>query len=154
MESLHLLLEDLSYVVTLLGVPLAIFVYLREQRHLRDEREYGTYDALDQKYIEVQQLCLDHAELDVFDTAYENPPELSETQKKQEEAIFLIRISLFERAFLMYQRAPSKIIKDQWKGWDMEIKEWLERDNFKTVWEDHGEYFDQAFVSYMKMPGD
>ena len=68
MESLHLLLEDLSYVVTLLGVPLAIFVYLKEQRHLRDEREYGTYDALDQKYIEVQQLCLDHAELDVFDT--------------------------------------------------------------------------------------
>ena len=90
----------------------------------------------------------------MFLTLHENPPELSETQKKQEEAIFLIRISLFERAYLMYQRAPSKIIKEQWSGWNVEIKEWLERENFKSVWSDHGEYFDQAFVSYMNAPAD
>lgn len=149
MESLHLYLEMATFIVTLLGVPVAIFVYLREQGLQRAEREYGTYDALDDKYIEIQQLCLDHPELDVFDTPYENPPELTETQRMQEEAILLIRISIFERAFLMYQRASKGLTQDQWEGWDQEMKEWLERANFRQVWKEHNRYFDSGFAGYL-----
>jgi len=149
METLHLYLEMATFVVTLLGVPVAIFVYLREQGLQRVEREYGTYDALDDKYIEIQQLCLDHPELDVFDTPYENPPELTETQRMQEEAILLIRISIFERAYLMYKRASKGLTQDQWEGWDEEMKEWLERPNFRCVWNEHNRYFDSGFAGYL-----
>jgi len=69
-------------------------------------------------------------------------------EQKQEEAIQLIRISIFERAFLMYQRAPSKSKQDQWEGWPEEIKEWLERKNFKAIWAEHSLYFDKTFVEY------
>ena len=146
MDALHQYFEFATFIVTLLGVPTAIFIYTKEQRLQREEKEYGTYDALDDKYIDLQQLCLEYSELDIFDTPFEAPIELTEPQQKQEEAILLIRISIFERAFLMYRRSPSKSKQDQWKGWDVEIKEWLERDNFRKVWDEHSPYFDKAFA--------
>jgi hypothetical protein len=148
MGSLHQYFEFATFIITILGVPAAIFIYLKEQKLQREENEYGTYDALDDKYIDLQQLCLEYPELDIFDTPYETPKELNEEQKKQEEAILLIRISIFERAFLMYRRSPSKSKLDQWEGWDIEIKEWLERDNFRKVWEEQSPYFDKAFADH------
>jgi len=148
MDEISKLLEVITFIITILGFPAAIFIYLTEQRALRSEREYGTFDTLDEKYIEIQQLCLEHPELDVFDTPYENPKDLTEEQKKQEEAILLIRISIFERAFLMYQRTTSKSKKSQWDGWELEINEWFTRDNFKATWGEHGSYFDKAFFEH------
>jgi hypothetical protein len=141
-------LELVTYIITILGVPTAIFVYTREQRIQRAEREYGTFDALDEKYIEIQTLCLEHPELDVFDSPFTNPKQLSEQQQKQEEAILLIRISIFERAYLMYQRTTSASMNDQWAGWELEINEWFERDNFRAVWKEHAPYFDKSFYEY------
>ena len=148
MDVISQYLEVATFVITIMGLPAALYVYLKEQKNQRREREYGTFDALDQKYIEIQQLCLEYSELDVFDSPYANPKELSEEQQKQEEAILLIRISVFERAFLMYQRTTSKSKKDQWQGWEIEIKEWLARDNFRSVWCEHGPYFDKSFFEY------
>lgn len=148
MDVVSQYLEVTTFIITILGVPAAIIIYLKEQKSQRTEREYGTFDALDNKYIEIQQLCLDHPELDVFDSPFADPQKLSEEQKKQEEAILLIRISIFERAFLMYQRATSQPKKDQWEGWELEIKEWLARINFRTVWDEHSPYFDKSFVGY------
>ena len=148
MDVISQYLELATFIITIMGVPAALYIYLKEQNDQRSEREYGTFDALDQKYIEIQQLCLEYSELDVFDSPFANPKELSEEQQKQEEAILLIRISIFERAFLMYQRTTSKSKKDQWQGWEVEIKEWLERDNFKSVWSEHGPYFDKSFFEH------
>ena len=148
MDVISQYLELATFMITIMGVPAALYIYLKEQNDQRSEREYGTFDALDQKYIEIQQLCLEYSELDVFDSPFANPKELSEEQQKQEEAILLIRISIFERAFLMYQRTTSKSKKDQWQGWEVEIKEWLERDNFKSVWCEHGPYFDKSFFEH------
>ncbi|OUR73641.1 hypothetical protein A9Q78_02920 [Methylophaga sp. 41_12_T18] len=148
MEQLHFYLEMATFVVTIIGLPVAIISYFREQHALRDEREYGTYDVLDDKYIELQQLCLDHPRLDIFDTPFHSPNELDEGEQKQQEAILLIRISIFERAYLMYQRSTRQGKANQWLGWEVEINEWLERENFLTVWLDQKEYYDQEFVKY------
>ena len=148
MEQISQYLEAATFVITIFGVPSAIFIYLKEQYQQRLEREYGTFDALDEKYIEIQQLCLEYPELDVFDSPYETPKKLSEEEKKQEEAILLIRISIFERAYLMYNRTSSKAKRGQWEGWELEIKEWFQRANFISVWSDHGKYFDKSFYEY------
>ena len=148
MDSVSQYLEIATFIITILGVPAAIFVYIKEQENQRAEREYGTFDALDAKYIEIQQLCLEHPELDVFDSPFSNPVKLSEQQQKQEEAILLIRISVFERAYLMYQRTASQSKIEQWEGWEIEIIEWFSRDNFRAAWKEHGSYFDKDFFKY------
>lgn len=66
METFAQYLEIATFIITILGVPFAIFMYLDEQKSQRAEREYGTYDALDDKYIELQQLCLQYPKLDIL----------------------------------------------------------------------------------------
>lgn len=151
MDNFALYLEMTTYVITILGVPFALYMYIDEQKTQRAEREYGTYDALDDKYIELQQLCLQYSKLDIFDTPFENPNKLSEEEQKQEEAILLIRVSIFERAFLMYQREANQAKKDQWDGWKIEIIEWLERKNFNEIWSIHKQYYDKQFVQYFDL---
>lgn len=148
MSQIALYLEIATFIITIMGVPAAIFLYMKEQHQQRIEREYGTFDALDEKYIEIQQLCLEYPELDVFDSPYASPKDLSEEEEKQEEAILLIRISIFERAYLMYNRTTSRAKYGQWEGWELEIKEWFERDNYRIVWSEHGKYFDKSFFDY------
>lgn len=46
-------LEIATYIITIIGAPAAVFIYWNEQRLQREERTYGTYDALDDKYIEL-----------------------------------------------------------------------------------------------------
>jgi hypothetical protein len=38
-------LEIATFIITIMGVPAAIFLYLREQHQQRAEREYGTGEA-------------------------------------------------------------------------------------------------------------
>jgi len=144
------LLEALSHLITIIGVPIAIFVFLREQHLQREEREYGTYDALDDKYIELQTLLLDYPHLDVFDKPRQNPETLTNAELRQQDSILLIRMSIYERAYLMYQHCGLATRRDQWNGWEMEIKEWLQRESFLSVWEENKAYFDKDFVSYFE----
>ena len=148
MDTIAQYLEIITFLITILGLPFALYIYINEQKAQRAEREYGTYDALDDKYIELQQLCIQYPKLDVFDTPFVNPNTLTEEDQKQEEAILLIRISIFERAFLMYQREAAQAKAAQWEGWEIDVLEWLERKNFKEIWKVHKQYYDKTFVQY------
>ena len=85
---------------------------------------------------------------DIFDSPFVNPNTLTEEDAKQEEAILLIRISIFERAFLMYQREAAKAKENQWYGWEVDVLEWLERKNFSDIWNEHKQYYDKTFVQH------
>jgi len=150
MNTIAQYLEVATYLITILGLPFALYIYVDEQKTQRAEREYGTYDALDDKYIELQQLCLQYPRLDIFDTPFVKPNTFTEEDLKQEEAILLIRISIFERAFLMYQREAAKAKTNQWEGWEIEILEWLERKNFNDIWNIHKQYYDKTFVEHFE----
>ena len=50
----------------------------------------------------------------------------------------------------MYQRENAKAKKDQWPGWEIETREWLDRKSFNLVWNEHNKYYDQTFVSYFE----
>ena len=148
MDTIAQYLEMATYLITILGLPFALYIYINEQKAQRAEREYGTYDALDDKYIELQQLCIQYPKLDIFDTPFVNPNTLTEEEQKQEEALLLIRISIFERAFLMYQREAAQAKANQWQGWEIDILEWLERKNFKLIWDEQKLYYDKTFVQH------
>ncbi|MGB5157786.1 hypothetical protein [Desulfobacterium sp. N47] len=49
--SINEYLQIITSVVTILGLPLAVLLFYLEKRKERRDREYGTYNALDDKYI-------------------------------------------------------------------------------------------------------
>src|ERR1700744_455726 len=87
-------LEVIDKFVIILGLPIAFIQYFRTKKKEKRDREYGTYNALDEKYLEFQKLCLDHPYLNIFDIPDQHPKDLNEKQAK-EKLTFLTFFFLF-----------------------------------------------------------
>jgi hypothetical protein len=148
MPDLKAMLDIAVAVVNLIGVPVGIVLYLLTKRRERREREYGTYNSLDEKYIDYLKMCIQHPNLDVFDLAkinYKPTPELH----WQELQVFSILIAILERAFLMYKDKSRATRAAQWTGWDAYAKDWASRRNFHAAWDKIKGQFDAGFEKYM-----
>lgn len=143
-------LQAITNVFVILGLPVAFIQYKITKRKEKRDREYGTYNALDEKYLEYQQLCLQYPYLNIFDIPDKKPAQLNEEQKKEELILFTMLFSIFERAYLLYTDHYSHIKKKQWLGWDIYIKSYCKRDNFLQAWKISGSTFDTEFEKYMK----
>jgi len=142
--------EILAYIAFIFAAPWAIFEYINTKNKEQQDRDYGTYDALDEKFIDFQKFCLERSYLDIFDIPDIKPRKLNKKEEKEELIAFTILFSIFERAYLMYYDEPSEIRKNQWQGWKEYIGDYCERDNFRRAWEAGGSQFEERFQNFMK----
>jgi hypothetical protein len=150
LDTTKQILEIIALVITILGAPVAIFFYFKERRKERQDREYGTYNALDDKYIDFLNLCLTNADLGIYQMAEDVDKNLSEDQKQRRTVIFEILICLFERAYLMYKDQSEAIKRNQWAGWNAYIEDWMENVQFLDAWENTlSAQYDNDFLKHM-----
>ena len=141
--------QILANLSILLGIPVSLYLFYAEKEKERREREYGTYNALDDKYIDYLKLCLAYPEYDVFDIPNEIHREMSPEKRRMQLILFSILVSILERSFLMYKDQSTKVKKDQWAGWDSYIRDYTSRKSFREAWKLIGEDFDKNFVEYV-----
>ena len=92
--------ELASYVVTVVGLPFALIVFMFEQRKERQNEEEEIYQKLSDEYADFSRLLLGNADLRLM--SKENPNEtLTDEQEERKKVLFDILISLFERAFIL-----------------------------------------------------
>lgn len=119
-----------------------------------ERKRAEAYDALDEKYIDFQRLCLQYPYLDIFDIRDTTSLPIDEGQvkiaAKQELIAFTLLFSIFERAYVMYQDTDEKTRTRQWAGWEEYIRMYCERPNFRAAWEISGQTFDTNFQDYMQ----
>jgi hypothetical protein len=143
-------MELLSYVVTVVGLPFAIIVYLREQRAERHNEEEEIFQRLSDEYREFLKLVLDNADLKLLRKGGPGG-DLSEEQKERRQAIFGILISLFERAYLLvYEEHMDKHARRMWQSWDDYIREWVRRPEFRAALPELLEGEDEDFTLYIR----
>lgn len=142
-------LETILQFTQLIGIPVAIVLYLVNKQKERRDKDYGTYDTLDDKYIDYLTLCLDHPDLDVGDTPRRTSGALNPQQQQQEYVMFSILVSIMERAYLMYADRSYRVRKQQWAGWEAYIKHWGTRKNFRSALPKLCLGFDKRFLSYL-----
>ena len=80
--------ELLSYVVTVVGLPLAIAVFLFEQRKERENEDEEVYQLLSDNYQDFLKVALENPDLRLFSD--EAAPSLSDEQKERQLIIFTI----------------------------------------------------------------
>ena len=74
--------EGSSYVVTVIGLPMAIFVYLWDQKRDRQNDEEEIFQYLSEEYAEFQKLILENADLRLSsNTAPVMDPEQNERRR-------------------------------------------------------------------------
>lgn len=141
-------LQALANIATILGVPIFLISYLTNQWVEKKRAEYGTYDALDEKYIEFQRLVIQFPRLDIADSPLPKPPvDLSDEEIATRKTIYQILLATFERAYLMYKDKSSLVRQAQWAGWDEYIDAYCSRAAFVEAF---SPTFDRDFEKYMK----
>lgn len=142
--------ELLSYIVTVIGLPLAILVFIYEQRKERDNEEEEIFQRLSDEYREFLKLVLDNADLQLL-RRQGGPPTLTPEQQERRFAIFGILISLFERAYLLvYEEDMDKQAQRLWRSWEDYMREWLRRADFRAALPELLEGEDEEFTRYIR----
>lgn len=122
-----------SYVVTVVGLPFAIAVFLLEQRKQRQAELEEIYQRLSDEYREFLKLVIDNPDLQLLRRA-PNAPTLNAEQHERRRAIFEILISLFERAYLLvYEEPMDPQTARLWSSWEDYMREWCNRDDFRAA---------------------
>jgi hypothetical protein len=83
--------ELMSYVVTVIGLPLAITVYLFEQRKERENEEEEVYQQVSDNYQDFLKVALKNPDLRLFSS--DATVSLTEEQQERQRIIFSMLIS-------------------------------------------------------------
>jgi hypothetical protein len=144
------LFELLSYIVTVFGLPLAIAIFIYEQRRERNNEDEELYQQLSDAYIDFMKLVLDHPDLKLRSPSSASP-NLSDEQKERALTLFEILISLFERAYLLvYEEDMTEKELRRWKTWEDFMREWCGRDDFRALLPQLLAGEDPEFAAYIR----
>ena len=142
-------LEALSYVVTILGFPGAIAVFVYEYRRRSANEENEIHRNLSEEYDNFLRLVLDNADLLLLRRS-SAPPSLTEEQLERREIIFRMLLSLFEKAYIiLYDDDMGRDAKRRWLSWEDDMREWCRKKDFRTVLPDLLEGEDDQFSEYI-----
>ena len=141
--------EMMSYLVTVIGLPLAIAVFLFEQRKERENEEEEVYQLLSDSYQDFLKVALENPDLRLFSD--EVTPSLDDQQKERQLIIFTMLVSLFERAYLLlYEDSMSPKQARRWNSWEDYIREWCQKPHFRSQLPQLLRGEDPSFVRYLE----
>lgn len=124
--------ELLSYIVTVFGLPLAIFSFIMEQRKERENEDEEVYQLLTADYTDFLKLVMANPDLKL--RSQSETVDLSEEQRERVQVLFEILISLFERAYLLsYDDKMTRKQERRWLSWEDFMREWCEREDFRKL---------------------
>ena len=146
--------EVLSYLVTIFGFPMAILVFLYEQRKERQNEQEEIYQRLSDEYAKFLRLVLDNADLYLLRRGGQDA-ELTDEQKERKFAIFNILVSLFERAYiLVYDEEMDRQTRRLWLSWEDYMREWCRRTDFRAALGELLRGEDEDFASHIRKIAD
>jgi hypothetical protein len=121
--------ELASYVVTVIGLPLAIAIFFYEQRKERGNEEAEAYQLLSNAYIDFLKVVLENPDLHLYTNA--PTPDLTPEQRERMLVLFDMLMTLFERAYLTaWQPKMNEEQQRRWNSWEDFMREWIRRDDF------------------------
>ena len=142
--------EALSYVVTIIGFPMAILVFIYEQRRERQNEQEEIYQRLSDEYADFLKLVLSNADLQLLRQGGSGL-QLTEEQRERKFALFNILISLFERSYLLvYEERMDKQTLRLWLSWEDYMREWCQRKDFRELLPELLKGEDEDFAAHIR----
>ena len=145
--------EAASFVVTVFGLPFAIFLFLYEQRKERDAEDEEAYQLLQNAYSDFLKIVLDNPDLQLRTTAKSS--NLTDEQRERTLIIYEMLIALFERAYIVsYEEDLSGVALRRWNSWDDYMREWCRREDFYYLLPQLLRGEDPDFANYIRRVAD
>lgn len=145
--------EVASFVVTVFGLPFAIFLFLYEQRKERDAEDEEAYQLLQNAYNDFLKIVLDNPDLQL--RSANQTPDMTDQQRERMLIIFEMLIALFERAYIVaYDEDLAGVALRRWNSWDDYMREWCRRDDFYYLLPQLLRGEDPDFAAYIRRVAD
>ncbi len=129
MDSVRDAWEMASFVVTALGLPVAIAFFWWEQRKERDNEEEAAYQHLSDAYNDFLKVVLANADLRL--RTNDPLPHPTPEQNERILVIYDMLVSLFERAYIVaWSDSMTELERRRWNSWDDFMREWCRRERF------------------------
>ncbi len=142
-------LEALSYLVTILGFPTAIFVFVYEHRRRLTNEESELHRHLSEEYDNFLRLVLDNSDLLLLRVS-SSLSTLSEEQIERRDILYQMLVSLFEKAYIiLYSENMREDAKRRWMSWEDDMREWYRKEEFVTLLPELLEGEDDAFSQHI-----
>ena len=139
----------LANIMTVFGLPLAIYTFVLEQRKERENEDEEVYQLLADAYTDFLKLVLEHSDLNLRTQAPSSG--LNDEQRERKQVLFEILISLFERAYLTaYSDHMTSQQRRRWHSWDDFMREWTRRTDFQTALPVLLQGEDEDFSNYIR----
>ncbi|RJG07601.1 hypothetical protein D3870_17795 [Noviherbaspirillum cavernae] len=146
--------ETASFVVTVFGLPFAIFLFLYEQRRERDSEDEEAYQMLQNAYNDFLKIVLDNPDLQLRRNA-STRLDMSDDQRERTLIIFEMLIALFERAYIVsYEPDLKGVALRRWNSWDDYMREWCRREDFYYFLPQLLRGEDPDFAAYIRRVAD
>jgi hypothetical protein len=140
--------ELLSYVVTVIGLPLAIFTFWQEQRKERENEDEETYQLLSDAYVDFLKLVMENPDLQLRSKSA--APQLNDEQRERRQVVFEMLTSLFERAYLLvFDPDMTDNQRRRWHSWEDYMREWCRCADFRAMLPQLLEGEDRDFAAYI-----
>jgi hypothetical protein len=141
--------ELASYVVTVVGLPMAILVFLFEQHKERENEDEEAYQLLSDAYTDFLKLVLENPDLHLRTRSHITS--LTADQRERMMVLYEILIALFERAYLLaYDDNMSSKKRRRWLSWEDYMREWCERADFRDALPTLLQGEDPDFAAYIQ----
>lgn len=137
--------ELLSYIATVVGIPVAVVIYWLDQKKGRLAEQWEIDDQLNAEYNDIIDRLIDSPELDCHDQ-----PFTDEALAKRQYHVYEKLIGVFERAYIRLADERDPALKRMWNSWQDYISEWLARPNFRNALDDLLKGEDKSFIRYMR----
>ena len=148
------IIETLSYLATVLGIPAALLLFVRDRRRERTARYRQSYADVDVAYVDFMKLCLENSDLSVLREEGKMRAALgeglSDSELRRKWALYAILISVLERAFVNFYDCPEELRDHQWDGWEVYALDYLKIPEFRRVWNAIGSNFDERFFEHIE----
>lgn len=146
--------EIASFVVTVVGLPFGIAVFLYQQSRERRNEEAEIYQRLSSEYTMFMRMVLENPDLGLLHRqspkAGETPRELSAEQAERKAALFNVLVALFERSYiLVYEDRMSRETARLWQSWEDYMREWTRREDFRAALPELLNGEDQDFAAHI-----
>lgn len=143
--------ELTSYLVTIIGFPLAISVFYFERKQDHEDDKLKAFSESSDRYVDFLTLIINYPSFDLFPQAQAKPVDLTAEESNVESSLIAILIDMFEKAYVLYHDGSECIHQKQWSGWQATISSYCGRQNFIREWSVIGEQFDKDFVNHINI---
>ena len=140
--------EMASYIVTVIGLPFAIGIFVYDQRRERDNEEEEEYQLLANAYNDFLKVVLANPDLHLRSRVAMS--DLTAEQEERRHVIFDMLVSLFERCYLVaYAPDMSPAKARRWNSWEDFMREWCQREDFAARLPELLRGEDEEFAAYI-----